>query len=70
MQSFNRVRPGRILLAVAGLFVAGLHGLLAVAQVPTAEQIEIFQNLPPDQQRAILEAMGASGDSGAAGPAR
>jgi polysaccharide biosynthesis/export protein len=36
------------------LFATGL----ATAQVPTAEQMEIFRNLPPDQQQAILEAMG------------
>jgi protein involved in polysaccharide export with SLBB domain len=30
------------------------------AQVPTAEQIEIFRSLPPDQQQAILEAIGRS----------
>lgn len=29
----------------------------AVAQVPSAEQIEIFQTLPPDQQQAILDSM-------------
>ncbi|HKR41686.1 MAG TPA: SLBB domain-containing protein, partial [Paraburkholderia sp.] len=31
------------------------------SQTPTPEQIEIFQNLPPDQQQAIIEAMGKSG---------
>jgi polysaccharide export outer membrane protein len=31
------------------------------AQTPTAEQIEIFQSLPPDQQQAIMEAMGSGG---------
>ena len=38
-----------------------------VAQTPTAEQIEIFQNLPPDQQRAILDAMGSQAGSGVLG---
>lgn len=33
----------------------------AVAQAPSADQIEMFQNLTPDQQRAILEAMGGGG---------
>jgi polysaccharide biosynthesis/export protein len=69
MQSSIRVRPGRVVVAVAGLFVGGLHGLLAVAQTPTAEQIEIFRNLPPDQQRAILEAMRSQGAAGTLGPA-
>ena len=36
----------------------------ATAQVPTAEQMEMFRNLPPDQQQAILEAMGGGGLSG------
>jgi protein involved in polysaccharide export with SLBB domain len=30
----------------------------AAAQTPTAEQIEIFRDLPPEQQQAILESMG------------
>ncbi len=64
MQSFNRVRPGRFVVAAAGLIIGTLQGLPAAAQTPTAEQIEIFQNLPPDQQQAILEAMGTSGGSG------
>ena len=33
------------------------------SQSPTPEQLEVFRNLPPDQQRAILEAAG--GQSGA-----
>src|SRR5262245_42160187 len=69
MQSFTRVGSCRILLTVAGLFVGGFHGLSAVAQVPSAEQIQIFQNLPPDQQRAILEALGTAGGAGGLGAA-
>ena len=31
---------------------------------PTGDQLEVFRNLPPDQQRAVLDAMsGASGGS-------
>ncbi len=63
MQSPNRVRLGRFVVAVAGLFIGVFQGLPAIAQTPTAEQIEIFQNLPPDQQQAILEAMGTGGGS-------
>ncbi len=33
----------------------------AVAQTPSADQVEMFQNMTPDQQRAILEAMGGGG---------
>ena len=36
----------------------------AAAQTPSAEQIEIFQNLPPDQQQAILDSMNRGGTSG------
>jgi polysaccharide biosynthesis/export protein len=30
----------------------------AAAQTPTAEQVEIFRDLPPDEQQSILESMG------------
>jgi protein involved in polysaccharide export with SLBB domain len=33
------------------------------AQTPSAEQIEIFQNLPADQQQAIMESMGGGQSS-------
>ena len=36
----------------------------AAAQVPSAEQLEIFQNLPADQQQAILESLGRGDASG------
>ncbi len=36
----------------------------ARAQVPSDQQIEIFRNLPKDQQDAILQGMGKSGSSG------
>ncbi|HSN72340.1 MAG TPA: hypothetical protein VLT59_12575, partial [Steroidobacteraceae bacterium] len=50
MHEFKTVLKGWI--AVAALFA----GVLVHAQ--TAEQIEIFNSLPPDQQQAILEALG------------
>jgi polysaccharide biosynthesis/export protein len=61
MQSFIRERPGRLRRIVAGWFLGALYAAAGVAQTPTAEQLEIFQNLPPAQQQAILEAMGAPG---------
>ena len=61
MQSLIRVVPGRILLTAAALLIGGTCGYPAIAQVPTADQIAIFQNLPPDQQQAILEALSQSG---------
>ncbi len=46
-------------LCLLGAF-AHVH---ALAQSPSAEQIEIFQGLPPDQQQAILDAMNRGGTS-------
>ncbi|HLB83960.1 MAG TPA: hypothetical protein VJK00_04455, partial [Steroidobacteraceae bacterium] len=67
MQRFTWVRPGQILLTVAGLFIAGLIPLPSIAQTPTEEQIRIFQSLPPEQQRAILDAIGSQAGSGVLG---
>ena len=36
----------------------------ATAQTPSAEQVEIFQNLPPDQQQAILDSLNRGGTQG------
>ncbi len=36
---------------------------LATAQTPSSDQIEMFQNMTPEQQQAILEAMGGGGNS-------
>ncbi|HWJ06048.1 MAG TPA: SLBB domain-containing protein, partial [Steroidobacteraceae bacterium] len=48
-----------------------LVGAAATAQTPTAEQMEMFRNLPPDQQQAILDAMGSGGvSSGSSGVRR
>lgn len=40
----------------------------AFAQTPSADQIEMFQNMTPEQQQAILEAMGGSGSSSSSFP--
>jgi polysaccharide export outer membrane protein len=62
-----QTRFGRLRDWAAG-FVLALVGSLAVAQTPTAEQIEMFRNLSPDQQQAILEAIsGGGGRSSALG---
>ena len=37
---------------------------LALSQTPSAAQMEAFQNLTPEQQQAILEQMGGSGQTG------
>jgi protein involved in polysaccharide export with SLBB domain len=46
-----------VLMSVAGLASAPA----AVGQTPTPEQMEAFRDLSPEQQRTVLEAMGASG---------
>jgi polysaccharide export outer membrane protein len=52
-----------LLLPVAlALFLSG--PLMVVAQTPTADQIQIFQNLPADQQQAILGTVGGGTGSG------
>jgi polysaccharide export outer membrane protein len=54
-------------LAILVSLVLSLAGMPALAQTPTTEQIEIFRNLPPDQQQAVLDAMQNSGSSAPAG---
>ena len=51
---------------VALMLLASFAGSPAIAQTqtPTAEQMEAFRNLPPDQQQAILESLGQGGTSG------
>jgi polysaccharide biosynthesis/export protein len=53
----------RLIWLVAALICYAAAGLVpaALAQTPSAEQIEIFRNLPEDQQQQILESMGGSG---------
>jgi polysaccharide export outer membrane protein len=48
---------GSVLLVFIGLFA----NAVVSAQTPTAEQMEIFKSLPPDQQQAILEALSEGG---------
>jgi polysaccharide export outer membrane protein len=51
-------RFSRLALPVV-MFLFSLDLLVPVhAQTPSADQIEIFQTLPPDQQQAIMESMG------------
>ncbi|WP_129645416.1 SLBB domain-containing protein [Peristeroidobacter agariperforans] len=55
-----------IVLAVLLAFSFGLSAP-AQGQSPTADQIEIFQNMSPEQQQAILESMGGGNASAAGG---
>lgn len=44
--------------------VSGIGGLpSAHSQTPTADQLEMYRNLPPDQQQALMETMGGQGSS-------
>jgi protein involved in polysaccharide export with SLBB domain len=52
----------RLASAVVCVLFAGTPALQA--QTPTPEQIEIFQNLPPEQQQAILESLNRGGTTG------
>lgn len=45
-----------------------VSGSVAVAQTPTSEQLEIFRNLTPEQQQALLTGMGAPQDGGGSVP--
>lgn len=64
------LRAGRNLalsyLVLAMSVLAILLPSALAAQTPTPEQIEMFRNLPPDQQQAILQALGSSAGVSAA----
>lgn len=54
--------PGLWLVTAAASFLSSLGFIgAAVAQTPTPDQIEMFRNLSPDQQQAILESLGGRG---------
>jgi polysaccharide export outer membrane protein len=57
------MRFRRLRHAAAG-FLLALCAAVAGAQTPSAEQIEMFRNLSPDQQQAILEAIGGGAGRG------
>lgn len=66
MVSFSRVSL-RVRWAATYIcvLIAGLSAVApALPQSPTPDQIEIFRNLPSDQQQAILESLGRDGDGG------
>ena len=66
MQRSNDLKRCRHVVAGLGLLLFTLLQCHATgAQVPSAEQIEIFRSLPPDQQQAILDAIGGSTTTGA-----
>jgi polysaccharide biosynthesis/export protein len=52
-----------LVVAVVCVLLGAVAAPEAAAQTPTPEQLEIFQNLPPDQQQAILESLNRGGSS-------
>lgn len=57
VQVFSRA----VFIGITAFAAALPHFALAqTSQTPTAAQIETFRNLPPDQQQAIIEAMGGA----------
>lgn len=59
------VGPSQLPMLVRAL-LALLFAIAAISQsasAQTPDQIEAFRNLPPDQQRAILETMGGQGEA-------
>jgi polysaccharide biosynthesis/export protein len=54
----------RLLGRGASTAILALVGGLALGQTPTAAQMEAFRNLSPEQQQAIMEQMGVSGQAG------
>jgi polysaccharide biosynthesis/export protein len=56
--SFSSRFPGlAAFIAAVSMFTLGSAALPARAQSPTSDQIEVFQNMSPEQQQAILESM-------------
>ena len=53
-------RSARRLLVLAAM-LCGSVGAVAHTPSPTAGQIDTFKNMSPEQQQAVLEAMGAGG---------
>jgi len=61
MQGFPRSLVRRVAPTTLALLVTSLMLIpVASGQTPTPDQMEVFRNLPPDQQQAILESMGTS----------
>ena len=70
MARFSRLLAASLIMLAAAV---ALDGVPALAQAPSAAEIEAFQNLPPDAQKQILQQMtgkqGQGGSSGTLAPA-
>lgn len=68
MMSSNNSGLDRWLVACFLCLLSGLGiARLAWAQAPSSQQLEMYRNLPPDQQRAILDGLGIGGNGTASG---
>jgi hypothetical protein len=65
-QSARWLRPAPFL---ASLLTACLPLLIAQAQTPTPEQLQMLQSLPADQQQAILQQVAGGNRGGSTAPA-
>jgi protein involved in polysaccharide export with SLBB domain len=62
-----RSKPLRLAIRSGALAAFAIFAALSLtqagAQTPSADQIEMFRNLPPDQQQAIMESLGGGRSS-------
>jgi polysaccharide export outer membrane protein len=67
-----KISSRRLWLAASALCLLLGSGVLppAFSQTPSPDQIEMYRNLPPDQQQAIMETLGVGGASGSGGGQR
>lgn len=68
-----RIKLAGPLVGLVFIFVLGAASGLQVfpfadAQTPSPEQVEAFRNLTPEQQRAVMQSMGAGTGSATVGP--
>src|SRR5262245_54594027 len=53
---------GAVCAALAALTLGVFQPAAAQTPTPTPQQLEVFRNLPPDQQKQVLDAIGGSQD--------
>lgn len=70
MLRFSHSGRWQRLVLIIALLAGGLSAVsTTLAQAPSSDQIEVFQNMTPEQQQAILEGMSGA-NSGSNAPAR
>jgi polysaccharide biosynthesis/export protein len=66
-----KISSRRLRLAASALCLLIGSGLSpAFGQTPSADQIDMYRNLPPDQQQAIMETLGVGGTSSSSSSGR